>query len=210
LKLLIDHTTTYAYAAPVSHALQLVRLFARPHAGLRVQRWRVDASRGEEIEGYEDGLGNLAALAQARGTRAQLRVAAVVDTADTQGWLKEAHDPLPPAYFLRETPLTKPDAALKALHHDAPPEPTARAPWLRDAVRDTMAFQVGATDAETTAAQAFARRRRLPGPRARLDRGGARGRHSGALCIWLFVDRRGSRTGQSRLGRTAHCRARVA
>jgi transglutaminase-like putative cysteine protease len=157
LKLSVDHTTTYTYATPLTHSLQLVRLFARAHAGMAVLNWRVEASRGEVLKSFEDGLGNRAGLAESRGAQAQLRVSGVVETSDTQGWVSDAPEPLAPGYFLRETPLTAPDAALAGLSAAAPLDPYSRAIWLRDAVRDKMEFQVGATDAATPAALAFAR-----------------------------------------------------
>lgn len=157
MKLLVDHTTAYSYATPLTHSLQMVRLFARAHAGMAVLNWRVEASRGDALESFEDGLGNRAALAEARGARAHLRVSGMVETSDTQGWVHGAPDPLPARYFLRETPLTAPDEALKSLSASAPDDSYRRAIWLRDAVRDHMDFQVGATDAATPAAIAFAR-----------------------------------------------------
>jgi transglutaminase-like putative cysteine protease len=154
MRLRIDHRTTYRYASPLERGLQLVRLFATRHAGQDVLRWRVSGPRHAELFPHEDALGNDAALCETpEGAReATIRVEGEVETHDNGGVLSGAPEPLPPAYFLRETALTAPDEAIAALARGVGADAIA----LMHAVRDRMEFRVGATDARTAAADALA------------------------------------------------------
>jgi transglutaminase-like putative cysteine protease len=158
MRLRIDHRTTYRYASPLERGLQLVRLFATRHDGQEILRWRVRGPRNVELTPHADGLGNEAALAETpEGAReAAIRVEGEVETRDTGGLLSGASEPLPPAYYLRETPLTAPDEHIVALVASTTGDAGARAIALMHAVRARMAFQVGATDARTPAAEALA------------------------------------------------------
>lgn len=158
MRLRIDHRTTYVYATPLERGLQLVRLFPKRHGGQEIVRWRVLGPRNVELTPYEDGLGNEAALAETPegAMEATIRVEGEVETQDTAGLLAGALEPLPPGYYLRETPLTAPDEAIAALAAAASGDDGARAIALMHAVRERMEFQVGATDARTTAADALA------------------------------------------------------
>jgi transglutaminase-like putative cysteine protease len=158
VRLRIDHRTSYAYASPLERGLQIVRLFPKRHDGQEIVRWRVLGARGVELTPFDDGLGNEAALADAPpGARnASIRVDGEVETRDLGGFLNGAFEPLPPAYYMRSTDLTAPDATIAALSADVRGDDGARAIALMHAVRDRMEFRVGATDATTPAVEALA------------------------------------------------------
>lgn len=134
-----------------------MRLFPTRCDGQDIVHWRVRGPRGVMLSPHDDGLGNDVALAEtAPGARdAAISVEGEVETRETQGVLVR-QEPLPPGYFLRETALTAPDAAIASIAPRAPGDGRARAIALMETVRDAMAFRVGATDARTTAAAAFA------------------------------------------------------
>jgi transglutaminase-like putative cysteine protease len=157
LRLRIHHRTDYSYDRPLERGLQHVRLFPRPHAALDVLRWDVIGPGGLRAEPHEDGSGNLVALISlpAGTLNESLDVSGEVETRDLDGWLKNAPEPLPPAYYLRTTPRTTPDAAIRGLAAGIAAD-EAGAEALSERVRAAIDFVVGATGAQTTAAEALA------------------------------------------------------
>jgi transglutaminase-like putative cysteine protease len=121
MRLRIRHETVYAYAHPMPYSMQLLRLTPRPHAGLRVETWRVASDRRRSAFRQLDGFGNVTHAHVVREPHARITLVAegVVETRDTLGQVRRAHEPLPPAYYLRSTPRTTPDAELAALAADA-------------------------------------------------------------------------------------------
>jgi transglutaminase-like putative cysteine protease len=88
-----------------------------------------------------------------------LLVEGEVETTDTAGILRGGAEPLPPAFYLRSTPLTVADGAIEALaaengHGKSTIERLHR---LMIAVRERVDYRLGATDVATTAAEALAR-----------------------------------------------------
>ncbi|KAK0350475.1 hypothetical protein LTR94_028876, partial [Friedmanniomyces endolithicus] len=80
-----------------------------------------------------------------------------VATADTGGVVRGVNERLAPAVFLRETRLTQADAALCAFALEAGEGASLdRMHRLMGAIHARVAFQVGATSASHTAAEAFA------------------------------------------------------
>ncbi|MBI1188929.1 MAG: transglutaminase family protein [Alphaproteobacteria bacterium] len=159
MRLRIEHRTIYRYGAPLARGVQLVRLFPSAHAGVAVLSWRVQASGGRVGEPFLDGFANRCALVDLDGgvTQAEIRVNGHVETFDKQGAIDGLEETLPPSYFLRATPLTAPDEALRTLKiGDGPARERAIA--LMHLVRDQVEYQTGATDVTHTAAEAFALR----------------------------------------------------
>lgn len=155
MQLRIAHETIYAYERPLDLAAQALRLFARSHAGMDVLSWSVRHGRAT-LTPHTDGLGNLVAMAPlSTGAReVWILVQGEVSTRELGGRFV-APEPLPPLYYLRETALTAPDAAIAALLTEAP----ISAESLRAAavaVRERLEFRSGATNAATTAAEALA------------------------------------------------------
>src|SRR5690606_9967804 len=83
-----------------------------------------------------------------------------VETQDTSGVVTGQVERMPPEVFLRETPLTTPDAAIReaaaeaAAASDGEPLPMLHA--LMNGIRERMRFEVDATDTGTTAGEALA------------------------------------------------------
>ncbi len=85
-----------------------------------------------------------------------------VETHDTGGVVFGAVERFPPRVFLRDTALTEPDAALRAYASrfaGAADQTLARLHDLLAAIHDEMTFDVAATVAATSAAEAFAQKR---------------------------------------------------
>jgi transglutaminase-like putative cysteine protease len=90
------------------------------------------------------------------------RVTGEVETHDTGGVVLGAVERFPARVFLRDTPLTEPNAELRAYaeRFSGPADRAlARLHDLLAALHDAMTFDVAATVAATSAAQAFAQKR---------------------------------------------------
>ena len=161
MQLQVKHQTTYRYDAPVSYTIQSLRLSPRPHHGLSVLSWRVQADGRRELPSFTDGFGNIVHSHSINRTHdcITLLVEGEVETTDTAGILRGGAEPLPPAFYLRSTPLTVADGAIEALaaengHGKSTIERLHR---LMIAVRERVDYRLGATDVATTAAEALAR-----------------------------------------------------
>jgi transglutaminase-like putative cysteine protease len=88
----------------------------------------------------------------------RVHVEGEVDTMDAAGVVRGAAEMFPPSLFVRETPLTAADDALRAFAADLGPvqDPLSYLHALTNALHEQLRFEVGATQPSTTAAQAFA------------------------------------------------------
>jgi transglutaminase-like putative cysteine protease len=88
-----------------------------------------------------------------------IRVTGEVATVETGGVIKGVTEKLSPFVFLRDTPLTHADPALRDFAADiGEGETLTRLHRLMNAVNQTVAFMVGSTTADHTAADAFAQK----------------------------------------------------
>jgi transglutaminase-like putative cysteine protease len=160
MRLTVRHQTAYHYASPIAYAIQTVRLAPRSNDGQTVLRWAVLGEAGRALPSYVDGYGNLVHCHSVTRPHASaaILVEGEVETRDTFGVLRGAAEPLPPAFFLRETPLTAADAGVAELAQKVRGRGTLdRLHRLMNAVRDRIAYRLGATETTTTAAEALAR-----------------------------------------------------
>jgi transglutaminase-like putative cysteine protease len=160
MRIRIRHTTSYAYDRPVDYAAQLLRLTPGEHGSQRIRSWRVTAE-GKALARTDDGYGNVMHLfTVARPHQGATIVAeGEVETADTQGVLRDSIERLPPRYWVRTTAPTAPDDALRSLAHEIETftDPIVRLHRLMETVRARVDYVVGATTVMTTAAEALAK-----------------------------------------------------
>jgi transglutaminase-like putative cysteine protease len=158
MRLQVRHQTAYHYASPIDYAIQTLRLSPRPHDGLAVVRWRVRGEARHELPSFVDGFGNLAHSHSVNRphSSAAVFVEGEVETRSTDGVVRGAAEPLPPAFFLRATALTAPDPAIGELARTTKgASELDRLYALMNAVRDRLDYRPGVTDAATTAAAAL-------------------------------------------------------
>jgi transglutaminase-like putative cysteine protease len=158
MRLQVRHQTAYHYASPIDYAIQTLRLSPRPHDGLAVVRWRVRGEGRHDLPSFVDGFGNLAHshTVNRPHSSAAVFVEGEVETRSTDGVVRGAAEPLPPAFFLRATPLTAADPAIGALARSVTGDSELdRLYALMNAVRDRLDYRPGVTDAATTAAAAL-------------------------------------------------------
>lgn len=161
MRIRIDHETRYAYARPARFIIQTLRLTPRSTEGQQVRDWRIETDVDARLRRSEDSFGNIVhSLYTERPTDAlMVRVTGEVATVDTGGVLKGAPERLSPLVFLRDTPLTYADPALRALAEEVGEgDALSRLHRLMATIHRTVAFRIGATTVGHTAADAYAQR----------------------------------------------------
>jgi transglutaminase-like putative cysteine protease len=162
MRLRILHLTSYRYERPATSVIQMLRLTPRNHDGQYVARWRIDVSTDCRLDQHEDAFGNVTHAFTAEGPFSELAVTVEgeVETRDTQGIVRGAVERFPPSLYLRETPLTSPDADIAgfaaACRDEAHGNVLALLHLMLERLHDEMTYDTGPTQAATTAAQAFA------------------------------------------------------
>jgi transglutaminase-like putative cysteine protease len=155
----VRHVTRYIYAEPVSYTVQSLRLTPASFAGQRVIDWHVRVPGSATPLEFRDGFGNTVHLVTLRGRHDELIIEAggTVETKDTNGVVAGLAKAIPPRIFMKETPQTRPDAAIRELAASIVEQSAlARLHALSNAVRDRVDYVVGSTDAHTEAADALA------------------------------------------------------
>jgi transglutaminase-like putative cysteine protease len=157
MQLHIRHETHYTYDEPVSYSIQALKLTPRSDWGQRIVSWRV-SSPGERIEQF-DPYGNLTHVVTVEQPHREMRIVvegiAEVDEKATTG-AETAR--LSPLAYMAATPLTRPDAGVRALaerclgRHPASRETLSS---LVDAIGQAVAYQPGITNVTHSAAEAL-------------------------------------------------------
>jgi transglutaminase-like putative cysteine protease len=165
MRLRISHATTYHYDTPPSGVTQLLRKTPRNHDGQYVCSWRLDLSQDCLLHQHEDAFGNITHSFTAEGPFSELSIAVEgeVETQDTHGLVRGAVERFPPGFYLRETPLTQPDAAItefaeRARAGNGKDTLELMHALLGDLNRE-ITFDTDPTHSATTAAEAFGLRR---------------------------------------------------
>jgi transglutaminase-like putative cysteine protease len=116
MRICVAHETVYRYDTPCTGVIQTLRLTPRNHAGQYVVSWRIDVSANCRLDPLEDAFGNVLHTFSLAGPVSELRLLAdgEVETQDTAGVVKGAVERFPPGLYLRETALTRADAAILA------------------------------------------------------------------------------------------------
>ncbi|HUZ66290.1 MAG TPA: transglutaminase family protein [Beijerinckiaceae bacterium] len=162
MRIRVAHKTRYDYRPPAKGAIQLLRLTPRSHESQHVRFWRIEVDRDCMLRASEDSLGNLTHMFNVDGPLDQLAifVDGEVDIDDAAGMVRGTMEPFPPGLFLRNTELTTASPDIRALAIDAATEasgdPLATLHAIMTRLSGAMRFDIGATDATTTADKAFA------------------------------------------------------
>jgi transglutaminase-like putative cysteine protease len=163
MRIHIHHQTHYRYAERPSYLVQRLHLTPTNFESQKTINWKVSATGIENALSYVDGFGNCIHLVTAHDLALENTVTAEgeVETKDAAGLVRGLVSSVPDNVFLRQTGLTMPDTAMRA----------ALAKWggvnsaletahqLMLHLHRTIAYDVEASQADTTAAQAFSRGR---------------------------------------------------
>jgi transglutaminase-like putative cysteine protease len=165
MRIHICHKTEYRYDAPPGGVIQTLRLTPRNHEGQYVASWRVEVSADCRLHQQEDAFGNIIHAFTAEGPFTALTVLAEgeVETQATDGLVRGGVERFPPTLFLRETPLTRADAAITSFARTARTEGNkdtlAVLHLLLEGLGKEIAYDTDPTNPGTTAVEAFAMRR---------------------------------------------------
>jgi transglutaminase-like putative cysteine protease len=159
----IRHTTTYTYETPARYAVQSLRLTPPTFDGQDVLSWSISAPGFEKHVSYRDGFGNKVHLAALSAVHDGMTIEAsgIVETEDRYGIVRGLDEIAPRRVFLRETPRTAPDKAIRDLARSVsngkiPTDTLDCMHAVMRAVRDAVDYEIGATNDQTTAAEALA------------------------------------------------------
>ena len=159
MRIRIDYTTAYTYAAPAHGVIQLLRLQPRSGQDQHVTRWRIDVDADGALRAGTDAFGNWTHLFTADGPvrRLTLTCTGEIDTDEAHGAVRGFVEPLAPMMFLRTTELTMPSPAIVALAHEVAGSAVLnRLHALNARLNTAMTFDAAATGTGTDAATAFA------------------------------------------------------
>jgi transglutaminase-like putative cysteine protease len=161
MKLSVHHQTRYDYATSVRYSIQRLYLTPSSFATQKIVSWTIEAPGIEKALAYTDGFGNQVHVITSQGAHDHVTVVAhgVVETQDAAGVVKGFKCPAPDAVFLRQTAATEPSPELSELARAAAAKYPKQLEMLHEImgqIQARIAYEIGATHAHTTAAEALA------------------------------------------------------
>ena len=160
MRIRVEHRTTYIYEDPPTAIVQILRLTPRDHEGQQVRNWQIFLDHDAHLVPGEDAFGNTTHTLSLNRAVDDLTIGVEgeVETHDNGGVLRGVAERFPPGLFLRETPLTQPNAAIRAFAKETMrvDDPLDGLHELCAALHNGFRFDQGRTDVTATAAQAFA------------------------------------------------------
>jgi hypothetical protein len=117
MRIQIHHEIVQTFDPAAKGLIESLRLAPRSHEGQHVIDWRIDVEANCRLRRTEDAFGNFTDMFSLQGPIETLRIVAegVIETFDCAGVVRNSIERFPPELFLRDTDLTAPDAALRAL-----------------------------------------------------------------------------------------------
>ncbi|HBT3189655.1 TPA: transglutaminase family protein [Klebsiella pneumoniae] len=161
MKLVIDHLTRYGYDEEVKFSTQYLRLKPRSTARQTITAWTLTLPDGAAVT-TTDGWGNVLHVLTLDNPHKEItiRASGIVDIADEgEETRDEEAELLSPLVFLRCTPLTRADTAIREFAQRLY-RPDAAEESLNQLMADLllrMPYSPGATQVQDSAADAFAR-----------------------------------------------------
>ena len=162
MRIRIHHKTHYRYAERPSYLVQRLHLTPANFEAQKTINWKITTAGIEHALSYVDGFGNLIHSVTAQNLELEntILVEGEVETKDASGLVRGLISTVPDTVFLRQTPLTMPDAAIRTALAKLSEKATAleTAHGLMAHLHERIAYEVGTSQSDTTAAQAFARK----------------------------------------------------
>jgi len=161
MRIHIRHETFYAYETPLSYSVQRLYLTPQNFAAQKIVEWKITAPGIEGALTYLDGFGNRIHLVTIQNIDGPMSIVAegLVDVEDASGVVKGLTCPAPDAIFLRQTAATRPSPAILAMLEKIDVKGRGKLDLLHGLmteIQNAVAYRIGVTDADTTAAEAFA------------------------------------------------------
>ncbi|MEE2916831.1 MAG: transglutaminase family protein [Pseudomonadota bacterium] len=161
MRLSIDHRTTYRFTKPQGRIVQLLRVTPGNTHDQTVAEWHISVDCDARLREHRDGFGNRTTMLYAEGPldRLEIAVSGEVVTSHSDGVLHGTFEPLPPAVFLRSTPVTDAGEVLAGFAHRMTEghSPLGALHALNRALHERFALDTGRPDRGLTVDDAFAR-----------------------------------------------------
>jgi len=154
----IGHVTRYKYSTPALYSIHTLRMTPPSFEGQRVLSWRVEMPDIEHAVRFRDAFGNVCHLVSIPRPHAEIAIIArgTVETNDKAGFVRGMTEVAPTRIYRRQTPKTAPDASIRALTEDLKaPDRIDRLHELMQVIGERVSYEVGATNAHTSAAEAL-------------------------------------------------------
>lgn len=179
MRLTIDHRTIYRFSAPQGRLTQMLRLTPADTHEQAVASWQLHVDCDARMRDGRDGFGNRVTMLYVEGPIEHVEIAVVgeVLTSASHGIVHGSQEPLPPALFLRSTPLTEGGDALAEFAQEAAAETSdlvERLHAFNRALHDRFALDRGRAAAGRSAAEAFDLDTATPRDFAQMFTAGAR------------------------------------
>lgn len=161
MRLAIRHTTRYGFSFPVVHGLHRLRLKPKSSHGQQVLDWTMAFEGAQPQADYDDHNNNGVVLVSVEPGAMGITVTCngTVDTADSAGVLGPHSGYMPLWNFLTQTEITKPGPKVRALLAGLEGRGGSALDMLHtlsDKVLEAVSYDLGYTDAATTAEDALA------------------------------------------------------
>lgn len=159
MRLTIRHETRYTFATPVKYGLQQLRKTPKSSHQQSVLSWHTQLTGGQRELSYEDHNDNTVELISFAPAAQELIVVSEGEVAlsDNHGIVGPHRGATPLWFFLQSTARTQAGQGVKAVLRDIPAtEPLDQLHVLSGAIQDTVAFEVGASEADWGAEEAIA------------------------------------------------------
>jgi len=209
MRIAIEHQIVHRPNPGRPTMVQMLRLTPENFDDQTVAHWRIDVDCDARLRRGQDGFGNAVTMLYVEGAPETVTITATgeVLTSDAHGLIHGATETLPPALFLRSTPVTPGDAAITAFAAQAAlgtEGPLAALHALNLALhrRFTIARDVPAKGLD--AAQAFAEETASPCDLAHIFCVGARSLGIPARYVSGFAAWDGETRGQAHCWAEAH------
>lgn len=154
MRLKIHHTTRYVFEAPVAYGLQQLRKTPKTWPEQQIISWSTEISGGRKELTFDDHHRNTVELINIDKNATELSLTSFgeVDLTDTAGVVGRHRGPAPLWLYLRQTERTKPGTGVRELVRGVGDgTPLERMHALSTAIREAVAYEVGASEAHWTA-----------------------------------------------------------
>lgn len=159
MQLEIEHITRYRFEAPVRFALQQVRKTPKSTPQQSVLDWSTEVQGGVKELAFEDHHNNRVELISFNRDTTEISVISRgrVALSDTHGVVGRHRGPAPMWFYLNTTPRTQAGAGVREMIRGVQGETTLE--WLHalsSRIRETIAYEVGASHPDWGAEEAIA------------------------------------------------------
>jgi transglutaminase-like putative cysteine protease len=161
MRLAIRHTTSYEFDAPVSYALQRLRLTPKETQGQRIVEWSMTLEGVTRQLEYDDEHFNHVTLVSVEpgARKVTITCEGKVDTEDNAGVIGHHAGHLPLWAFLNNSPLTEAGSRIRQLIASVDRSAGGLVETLHNLsrlIREQVSYEQGVTAVDTTAEEALA------------------------------------------------------